>query len=158
MATVAAPAAPIAERQPTDWTTPAMQSRIAARYRAERTVETLGMVYQPSWFTGFSLAIDAFDIRVKNAIVNVAGNDSVIQQACYASGGSSPYCTLQQRPNGYTDKSPSNAVTAWRTGRRGSFSSGSSSGSDISRASSCRRCHLAGDRSPSSNAQVAPLP
>ncbi|WP_051033457.1 phosphate ABC transporter permease PstA [Sandarakinorhabdus sp. AAP62] len=46
MATVssplAAPAAPIAERQPTDWTTPAMQSRIAARYRAERNFRRLG--------------------------------------------------------------------------------------------------------------------
>ena len=42
MATIAAPAAPIAERQPTDWTTPAMQSRIAARYRAERNFRRLG--------------------------------------------------------------------------------------------------------------------
>ena len=42
MATVAAPA--IAERQPTDWTTPAMQARIAARYRAERNFRRLGAV------------------------------------------------------------------------------------------------------------------
>lgn len=42
MATLAAPAAPIAERQPTDWTTPAMRSRIAARYRAERNFRHLG--------------------------------------------------------------------------------------------------------------------
>ena len=40
MATVAVPA--IAERQPTDWTTPAMQARIAARYRAERNFRRLG--------------------------------------------------------------------------------------------------------------------
>ena len=42
MATVAAPAGPIAERQPTDWATPAMRSRIAARYRAERNFRRLG--------------------------------------------------------------------------------------------------------------------
>ena len=42
MATLAAPAAPIAERQPTDWTTQAMRSRIAARYRAERNFRRLG--------------------------------------------------------------------------------------------------------------------
>jgi len=42
MATIAAPAAPIAERQPTDWATPAMRSRIAARYRAERNFRRLG--------------------------------------------------------------------------------------------------------------------
>uniref|UniRef100_UPI00286D6F51 DUF3333 domain-containing protein n=1 Tax=Sandarakinorhabdus sp. TaxID=1916663 RepID=UPI00286D6F51 len=45
MATTAAglaPAVSIGERQPTDWTTPAMQSRIAARYRAERNFRRLG--------------------------------------------------------------------------------------------------------------------
>ena len=42
MATVAAPAALIAERLPTDWTTPAMRSRIAARSRAERNFRRLG--------------------------------------------------------------------------------------------------------------------
>jgi phosphate transport system permease protein len=42
MATLAAPAGPIAERQPTDWATPAMRSRIAARYRAERNFRRLG--------------------------------------------------------------------------------------------------------------------
>lgn len=42
MATLAASAAPIAERQPTDWTTQAMRSRIAARYRAERNFRRLG--------------------------------------------------------------------------------------------------------------------
>ena len=46
MATIAAPAAvPAAnppERQPTDWTTPAMQARIAGRYRKERNFRRLG--------------------------------------------------------------------------------------------------------------------
>jgi outer membrane receptor protein involved in Fe transport len=75
---------------------------------------TLGIVYQPEWLPRFSLAIDAFDIKVNNAIVEVKGDDSVIQQACYASGGTHPYCTLQDRPLGnYTNKTAANAVTAW---------------------------------------------
>ncbi|MEI6485770.1 MAG: phosphate ABC transporter permease PstA [Sphingomonadales bacterium] len=47
MATLSAPeprSAPIAERQPTDWTTGAMQGRIAARYRAERNFRRLGVL------------------------------------------------------------------------------------------------------------------
>ena len=45
MATLAATPAsgtPIAERQPTDWATPAMAARIAARYRAERNFRVAG--------------------------------------------------------------------------------------------------------------------
>ena len=42
MATMTAPSAVRAERQPTDWTTSAMQGRIAARYRAERNFRRLG--------------------------------------------------------------------------------------------------------------------
>ena len=76
--------------------------------------KTFGLVYEPSWLPRFSLTIDAFFIRVDNAIVEVKGEDSVIQQTCYASGGTSNYCTLQDRPLNYTDKSAANAVTAWR--------------------------------------------
>ena len=75
---------------------------------------TLGLIYQPQWFPRFSLAVDAFDITVSNAIVEVKGDDSVVQQACYASGGTHPYCTLQDRPLGnFTNKTAANAVTAW---------------------------------------------
>jgi outer membrane receptor protein involved in Fe transport len=76
--------------------------------------KTVGLVYQPEWLPHFSLAVDLFFITVKNAIVEVKGDDSVVQQACYASGGTSPYCALQTRPNNnYTDTSAANAVTGW---------------------------------------------
>jgi iron complex outermembrane receptor protein len=76
---------------------------------------TAGVVWRPDFAPGFSLAVDAYHIRITDALSSVLGTVAAAQNACYASGGSSPYCTLQQRPNGYTDKSPSNAVTAWRT-------------------------------------------
>ncbi|MBC2665385.1 TonB-dependent receptor [Novosphingobium flavum] len=75
--------------------------------------KTFGIVYQPNWLPRFSLAVDAFIIEVQNAIVEIKGDDSVVQQACYNSGGTSPYCQLQTRPNGFTDKSAANIVTGW---------------------------------------------
>lgn len=58
---------------------------------------TAGIVYQPEWLTNFSVTLDAFWITIRNAITQ----------------GTSPYCSLQQRPNGITDTSPSNAATEW---------------------------------------------
>ena len=74
---------------------------------------TTGFVYKPIWLPSFSLAIDSFFINITNAITSVQGTNPTVQAACYASGGSSPYCALQSRPNGYTDTSAANAVTEW---------------------------------------------
>ena len=68
--------------------------------------KTVGFVYEPSWFPRFSLTVDAFFIAINNAIVEVKGEDSVVQQTCYASGGTSNYCTLQDRPINYTNTTP----------------------------------------------------
>lgn len=73
---------------------------------------TGGVVWTPS--PGLSVALDAYKITVTDSIATVQGWDETIQRACYDSGGSSPYCLLQERPNGFTDTSPSNAVTGWR--------------------------------------------
>ena len=73
---------------------------------------TGGFVWRPA--PGLTLSIDYYRIKVTGAIVGVQGFNPLIQAACYASGGSSPYCQLQSRPNGFTDRSPANAVTAWR--------------------------------------------
>src|SRR5439155_22749646 len=56
-----------------------------------------------------------FHIDVSNAITNIQGTNPTIQQACYSSGGTSPYCALQTRPVNYSDKSAANAVTSWTT-------------------------------------------
>ena len=74
---------------------------------------TYGVVYRPT--ANFSLAVDAFNIKVKNAIFQTQGNDSVVQTVCYSSGGASPYCSLIERGLGsYTDTSAANLVTKWR--------------------------------------------
>jgi len=74
---------------------------------------TAGLVWQPA--PKLSFAVDAYKIRINDAITSVAGTTSAFQTACYASNGSSPYCALQARPNGYSDTSAANAVTAWYT-------------------------------------------
>lgn len=72
---------------------------------------TLGIVWKP--LPKLSFAADAYRIKISDAITTVSGSTAAFQQACYQSGGSSPYCALQVRPNGYTDKSAANAVTSW---------------------------------------------
>lgn len=75
--------------------------------------KTFGAVWKPNFFRGFSLAVDYYDIKITNAITQVSGVTSSIQQICYASGGTSPYCAFQSRPNGFGDTSAANTVTAW---------------------------------------------
>ena len=72
---------------------------------------TAGVVWKPT--SGLSLALDWYDIRITNALSNERGNLAANQQACYTSGGTSPYCELQVRPNGFADTSPANVVTAF---------------------------------------------
>lgn len=72
---------------------------------------TLGLVWKAA--PRLSLALDAYRIRISDAITSVTGSTAAFQRACYSSGGSSPYCALQQRPNGFADTSAANAVTAW---------------------------------------------
>ena len=79
---------------------------------------TYGVVFRPT--DNLSVAIDAFDIKVKNAIFLIQGNTPVYQQVCYASKGSSPYCQLIGRGLGIYDPTAAgatgaaNAVNLWR--------------------------------------------
>lgn len=75
---------------------------------------TLGMVYRPSWLPKVSLAVDYYNIKISNGISTLLGYNAQVQDACYASGGTSPYCALQIRPGSFSDTSPANAVTGWR--------------------------------------------
>jgi iron complex outermembrane receptor protein len=45
---------------------------------------TLGAVYNPSWMNGLSLALDWFDIRIKNRISGITANQTV--NFCYVDG------------------------------------------------------------------------
>ena len=80
---------------------------------AERaTTTTAGMVLNPLPRLSFSL--DAYRITIDNAITTVTGSTNSLQQACYASGGTSVFCSLQTRAlDSYTDASPANYVTHW---------------------------------------------
>jgi outer membrane receptor protein involved in Fe transport len=75
--------------------------------------KTLGVVYRPDWLPGASLSVDAFDIVIANVLLEIKGDSVASQTACYQSGGSSNYCTLQTRPLGFTNTTSANAVTAW---------------------------------------------
>lgn len=77
------------------------------------STKTVGIVVKPT--NGLSLAVDYYNIKVSNAITRTPGFTSELQQSCYTSGGTSPYCALQDRPINYTDTSAANAVTAWYT-------------------------------------------
>ena len=103
--------------QPTDLltnTSPRVQSR--DRSNPELTAEightlTAGFVWGP--IPDLSIALDGYRIVVSDAITQVNGATTAFQNQCYASGGTSPYCDLQDRPNGFADTSAANAVTAW---------------------------------------------
>jgi outer membrane receptor protein involved in Fe transport len=74
---------------------------------------TYGVVVRPT--DNFDFAVDAFHIKVRDAIFLIQGNTPDYQNVCYASGGSSPYCQLIGRGLGsYTDTSAANAVTLWK--------------------------------------------
>lgn len=72
---------------------------------------TGGVVWKPT--RALSLTVDGYKIKISNAITQVTGSTGNLQNACYASGGTSPYCALQVRPNGFGDRSAANVITRW---------------------------------------------
>ena len=74
---------------------------------------TAGFVWTPQWLPGSSFSLDGYHTTIYNAIVTIQGFNPAYQKVCYDSGGTSPFCALQSRPNGFTDTSTANQVTAW---------------------------------------------
>lgn len=78
---------------------------------------TGGIVWTPT--RKISIALDYYHIKLTDAVVQITGSATNIQNACYASGGTSPFCALQSRPGGYSltaaNMAASNVVTAWYT-------------------------------------------
>ncbi len=74
---------------------------------------TLGLVWTP--LPRVSIALDAYRIRISDAVTQIAGSTPAYQRACYASGGTSPFCALQERPLGFTNTTAANVVTRWYT-------------------------------------------
>jgi outer membrane receptor protein involved in Fe transport len=58
----------------------------------------LGVVYQPSWFSGFSVSFDYYDIKLKDGIAPV-GNQQLVND-CY-SGVHPEYCKFVTRGPGF---------------------------------------------------------
>jgi outer membrane receptor protein involved in Fe transport len=69
---------------------------------------TAGVVYTPTYIPGLTFSVDYYNIKMKNAIGNISGNNVQIQNICNASGGTSPYCALFVRPFPYTNTTPAN--------------------------------------------------
>jgi iron complex outermembrane receptor protein len=76
----------------------------------------LGVVYQPSWFQGFSTSLDYYDIRLHGAISSPTA--STIMTQCYA--GVTLYCPYIIRDSAGVlqeiDTKPVNAATLWVRG------------------------------------------
>jgi outer membrane receptor protein involved in Fe transport len=72
-----------------------------------------GFVVKPKFLPGFSASLDYFNIEVIDAITNIQGTNPSVQATCYASGGTSPYCALQTRPQNFTSTAAANAVTSF---------------------------------------------
>ncbi|MBC2664236.1 TonB-dependent receptor [Novosphingobium flavum] len=90
---------------------------------------TGGFTWKP--LPGFSFTVDAYRIKLKNAVAQISGFTSAFQNLCYASGGTSEWCALQIRPgNNYTSTAASNAVTGWYVAYR-NLASIETSGVDV---------------------------
>ncbi len=76
---------------------------------------TIGVVVKPTATPGFSMSLDYYNIKISDAITTVVGTNQTIQAGCYASGGASVYCALQDRALGnFTNTTSANQVTGWR--------------------------------------------
>ena len=95
----------------TPLTSPATQSGGNPDLKPEIShTTTLGFVFRPS--SSLNMAIDGYDIKITDALAAINGGTQAVQQACYASGGSSPLCQLQERPFGCCSNTTSaNAMT-----------------------------------------------
>lgn len=71
---------------------------------------TAGFVYRPAWLDRFSIAIDYYDIKIKDAITGVNGYTA--EPVCEASNGTDPLCDLVIRPLPFSDRTPANFPTA----------------------------------------------
>lgn len=68
-----------------------------------------GLVYQPSYLPGFSIAIDAYDVKITGAIATLSALQALTD--CEDSGGTAPSCANIIRPLPFSDRSPANYPT-----------------------------------------------
>ena len=73
-----------------------------------------GVVLQPSFLEGFSIAVDAFDVEIVDAITTLSAGNIVNQ--CFFSGGTDPICGQIDRPISATSTAAGNFPTLIRIG------------------------------------------
>ena len=76
---------------------------------------TGGVVLTPSFIPGLTISADYYQINLHNAITNISGTNQAIANLCIASGGTSPFCSLYDRPFPYTNTTPANYPTLIRS-------------------------------------------
>jgi outer membrane receptor protein involved in Fe transport len=76
---------------------------------------TGGVVLTPTFIPGLTVSADYYQINLHNAITNISGATAAIANLCIASGGSSPFCSLYDRPFPYTNTTPANYPTLLRS-------------------------------------------
>ena len=82
---------------------------------------TAGIVYSPSWAPRFRMSVDYYYITMNNAITTLAGNNTIIQQQCFAQP-SAPICTqllVRATPTSFPTtiySEPFNVAKTWTQG------------------------------------------
>jgi outer membrane receptor protein involved in Fe transport len=86
----------------TQSTTVGSQGNPALKPEVART-NTVGFVYSPGWFPGFTVNADYYQISINNVINSISGGSQAVEQICVASAGTSAYCNLVTRQYPYGD-------------------------------------------------------
>jgi len=72
----------------------------------EAKTTTVGVVWRPDFFPGFSASLDYYKIRIEDQITRP--NTTTIVQQCEDSGGTGPTCAVIVRPFPFSDRSAAN--------------------------------------------------
>jgi outer membrane receptor protein involved in Fe transport len=72
---------------------------------------TGGIVFTPTWFSGFTTSLDYYSINMTNAIGTIGASNTTVQKLCNQSGGTSPLCALYVRPFPYSNTTAANFPT-----------------------------------------------
>jgi outer membrane receptor protein involved in Fe transport len=76
---------------------------------------TAGVVLTPDFIPGLTASVDYYRINMSKAITSLSGSSADLQDICIASGGTSLYCSLVERPFPYTNTTIANFPTAFLT-------------------------------------------
>lgn len=76
---------------------------------------TGGVVLTPTFIPGLTMSADYYTITLTNAITSTSGSNTAIANLCIASGGTSPFCSLYDRPFPYTNTTVANYPTLLRS-------------------------------------------